>query len=61
MTTPTVRMLDGPITTLREREIKIITQIAESIIQYDPNAEDSRQRLEGCRTRPPRYVLSSYP
>lgn len=46
MTTPTVRMLDGPITALREREIKLITEIAESLIQFDAQAEENRQRLQ---------------
>ena len=35
MTTTPVRMLDGPITALREREIKLITEIAKSLIQFD--------------------------
>ncbi len=45
MTSPTVTMLDGPITALREREIKLINNIAESLIQFDTQAEDERQRL----------------
>jgi small GTP-binding protein len=45
MTSPTVTMLDGPITALREREIKLINNIAESLIQFDTEAEDDRQRL----------------
>lgn len=46
MTSPTVTMLDGPITALREREIKLINNIAESLIQFDAEAEDERQRLQ---------------
>lgn len=46
MTTTPVRMLDGPITALREREIKLITEIAESLIQFDSHAAESRQRLQ---------------
>lgn len=45
MTTPVVNTLDGPITALREREIKLINDIAESMVQYEAKAEDSRQRL----------------
>ncbi len=46
MTTPAVNTLDGPITALREREIKLINQIAESMVQYEAKAEDSRERLK---------------
>jgi len=45
MTAPTVNTLDGPISALREREIKLINDIAESMIQYEAKAEDSRNRL----------------
>lgn len=46
MTTAPIRMLDGPITTLREREIKLINEIAESLIKVDSEAEESRQRIK---------------
>jgi len=46
MTTPTVNTLDGPIAALREREIKLINDIAESMVQYEAKAEDSRERLK---------------
>lgn len=46
MTTPVVNTLDGPITALREREIKLINEIAESMVQYEAKAEDSRERLK---------------
>jgi small GTP-binding protein len=46
MTTAPIRMLDGPITTLREREIKLINEIADSLIKVDSEAEESRQRIK---------------
>ncbi len=46
MTNAPIRMLDGPITALREREIKLINEIAESLIQFDSGAEESRQRIK---------------
>ena len=46
MTNAPIRMLDGPITALREREIKLINEIAESLIQFASGAEESRQRIK---------------
>ena len=46
MTAPNVSPMDGPIAALREREIKLISSIAESLIRLDSEGELNRQRLK---------------
>jgi small GTP-binding protein len=46
MTTPVIHTIDGPIATLREREIKLINQIAEALAQHEDITKDSRHRLQ---------------
>ncbi len=41
-----MKALEGPISTLREREIKLISSIAEALIKLDGEAERNRQRLK---------------
>lgn len=46
MTSTPFRIMDGPITSLREREIRLINEIAESLVQIDGKSDENRQRLK---------------